>query len=68
MQSKVKLKKTVEVEAKVGDEVKAPDSIFRDDIKLYICHIEGDLLFISSEPNSPKDECETAFAEDCYLV
>jgi len=62
------ISKLIQVEAKIGDQIKAPTSIFNDDQKLYICHIEGDILFIDTQPNSPKDECETAFIEDCYLV
>lgn len=62
------IRKQIEVEVKVGDVIKAPNTIFRDDLTLYVCHIEGDLLYISDEIDSPKDECETSFAEDCYLV
>ena len=62
------IRKQIEAEVKVGDEIKAPNSIFRDDLTLYVCHVEGDLLFISTEKDSPKNECETSFAEDCYLV
>ena len=62
------IKKMIEVEAKIGDEVKAPGSIFRDDIILYICHIEDDLLYINTDVETPKDECEVVFSEDCYLV
>jgi len=62
------VKKTIEVEVKIGDEIKAPDSIYRSDLKLYVCHIEDDLLYISTELSVQKDECVTAFAEDCYLV
>ena len=61
------IRKQIEVEVKVGDEIKAPSSIFRDDLTLYVCHIEGDLLYLSTEKDSPKNECETSFAEDCYL-
>ncbi len=62
------IKKTIEVFAEVGNEIKAPGSIFRDDLKLFICHIEGDLLFISDEPGTIKEDCESVFAEDCCLV
>lgn len=62
------IRKEIKVEVKVGDEIKAPNSIFRDDLTLYVCHIEGELLFISTEKESTKDECETSFVEDCYLV
>lgn len=62
------IRKQIEVEVKVGDEIKAPNSIFRDDLTLYVCHIEGDLLFLSTEKDTPKNECETSFVEDCYLV
>jgi hypothetical protein len=62
------ISKLIKVEAKIGDEIKAPISIFNDNVKLYICHIEGDLLFFDTDLNSPKDECEAAFAEDCHLV
>jgi len=61
------IKKQIEVEAKVGDKIKAPDSIFRDDIELFICYIQDDLLFISPYLNSTMDQCETVFAEDCYI-
>jgi hypothetical protein len=56
------------VEVKVGDIVEAPETIYRSDLTLYVCHIEGDLLYISDEISAPKNECETSFAEDCYLV
>lgn len=62
------IRKTIMIEAKIGDEIKAPGSIYRNDLKLYICHISGDLLYISDEKNTPKDECESVFAEDCYVV
>lgn len=61
------IKKISEVEAKIGDIVKAPFSIFREDLKIYICHIEGDILYISPEKNSPKEDCETTFSDDCFL-
>ena len=62
------IKKEILVEVKVGDLVKAPNTVYRDDLKLYVCHIENDLLYISNEINTPKEECETSFVEDCYLV
>ncbi len=62
------IRKTILVEPKIDDEIKAPHSFFSDDINLYICHIEGDLLYISTEKNAPKNECETFFAEDCYII
>lgn len=62
------IRKEIQVEAKIGDIIKAPNTIYRCDITLYICHIEGDLLFISDKKDTIKDECETSFAEDCYLV
>lgn len=62
------IRKEIQVEAKIGDIVLAPTTVFRSDITLYICYIEGDLLFISDEKDSPMDECETSFAEDCYLA
>ena len=62
------IRKEIQVEAKVGDIVKAPNTIFRDGLTLYICHIEGDLLYISTVKDSPKEECETSFVEDCYLA
>lgn len=61
------IRKQIHIEVKVGDIVKAPNTIFRDDITLYVCHIEGDLLYISDEKDSPKDECETSFVEDCFI-
>ncbi len=62
------IRKEILVEAKVNDVVKAPNSVYRDDLTLYVCHIEDDLLYISDEKNAPKEECETSFVEDCYLV
>jgi len=62
------IRKEILVEAKVGDVVKAPNTVFRDDLTLYVCHIEDDLLYISDEINTPKKGCETSFVEDCYLV
>ncbi len=62
------IRKEILVEVKVNDVVKAPNSVYRDDLTLYVCHIEDDLLYISDEKNAPKEECETSFAEDCYLV
>lgn len=62
------IRKQIEVEVKVGDIVKTTRGIFRDDLTLYVCHIEGDLLYISDEIGSSKNECETCFVEDCYLV
>ena len=61
------IRKTIEVEVKVGDIVRAPNTIFRDDLVLYVCHIEGDLLYVSNDIGAPKNECERTFAEDCYL-
>ena len=62
------IRKEIFVEVKVGDIVKAPNTVFRDDITLYVCHIDGDLLYIYDEPDTPKSECETSFVEDCYLM
>lgn len=62
------IRKYIEVEAKIGDIVKAPFSIFREDLTIYICHIEGDILYISTEKDSPKEDCETTFADDCFLI
>jgi hypothetical protein len=56
------------IEVKVGDLVKVPNTVYRDDLTLYVCHIENDLLYISDEKNTLKEECETSFVEDCYLV
>jgi hypothetical protein len=53
---------------KVGDIVKAPNTVYRDDITLYVCYIDGDLLYISDDKNATKDECETSFVEDCYRI
>jgi hypothetical protein len=50
-----------------GDEVKV-DSIFRDDITLYICHIEGDLIYISWDKKATKGECESFFSEDVTII
>lgn len=60
--------KITKVEAKIGDEVAAPNTVFRSDLTLYICHIDGDLLYINTEKDSTKSECEVSFAEDCYLT
>lgn len=49
----------------VGDIVKPTRGIFRDDLTLYVCHIEGDILYISDESNCAKENCETVFVEDC---
>ena len=38
------IRKEILVEVKVGDVVKAPNTIYRDDLTLYVCHIEDDLL------------------------
>lgn len=62
------IRKTIYTDAKIGDIIKAPNGIFRDDLELYICHIDGNLLYISTDKNALKNECETAFAEDCYLI
>jgi adenine-specific DNA methylase len=62
------IRKYIEVEAKIGDIIKAPFSIFREDLTLYICYIEGDLLYISPEKDSPKEDCETTFSDDCFLL
>ncbi len=62
------IRKEILVEVKVGDVIKAPNTVYRDDLTLYVCHIDGDLLYISTEIDSPKVDCETSFVEDCYLV
>lgn len=62
------IRKEILVEVKVGDIVKAPNTVYRDDLTLYVCHIDNELLYISNEINTPKEECETSFVEDCYLV
>jgi hypothetical protein len=62
------IKKQIEVEAQIGDQVKAPKTIFRSDLTLYICHIEGDLLYVSPISSADKDDCETSFVDDCYLI
>jgi len=62
------IRKTIQVEAQVGDIVKAPNTVFREDIQLYICHIDNDLLYVSDVLNTLKSECEVSFAEDCYIV
>jgi len=63
-----KVKKVCLVEVKIGDKIESDYSIFRNDLDIYVCHIDDDLLYISTELNVPKDECERVFAEDCYLV
>lgn len=70
------VRKEVMIEVKIGDTVECPNSILKDDSwrygrsssNLYVCHIEDDLLFLSKNINSYKDECEVVLAEDCYLV
>jgi len=62
------IRKEILFEVKVDDVVKAPNTVYRDDLTLYVCHIEGDLLYISDKKNAPKKECETSLVEDCYLV
>ena len=60
------------IETQIGDRVKFLNlinyNVFRSDLDLYVCHIEGDLLFISDEMGAPKEECETAFVEDCQII
>lgn len=63
-----KIRKEVVVEAEIGQKIKAPKTVFREDLILYINHIEGDLLYISDEIGSSKEQCECSFAEDCYLI
>lgn len=65
---RILLKKTILAEAAIGDEIKAPLSIFRDDLKLYICHIDKNLVYFNTSPNTPKSQCESAFAEDLELA
>jgi adenine-specific DNA methylase len=62
-----KIRKEIEVEVQIGDIISTTNHFYRSDVTLYVCHIDGDLLYISDEENSPKNECETFFAEDCYL-
>lgn len=62
------VRKQIYIEAKIGGIVLAPNSIFRDDISLYICYIKGDLLYISDEKNTTIEDCQCEFSEDCYLV
>ena len=62
------IRKEIEVEAKIGDIVLAPKTVYRSDLTLYICYIKGDLLYISDEKDAPIEECEKSFAEDCYLA
>ena len=67
-----KIRKEVFVEAKVGDEIRVKGTYFRSDLPLFINHIEeglsSSLIFYSFDKGLPKDECETAFDEDCFLV
>lgn len=51
----------------IGDEVKVENSIFRDDVKLYICYISDSLIYVSYDKRSPKDECESFFPEDVTI-
>jgi hypothetical protein len=62
------IRKEILVEVKVGDIVKSSTTIYNDSIKLYVCYIEGDLLYISDDKKSLKEDCEKSFVEDCYLV
>jgi len=62
------IRKTIEVVAEIGMEIKAKRGVYRDDLPIYICHIDGEFLWYSDIKNSPKDECEGSYAEDCYLV
>jgi hypothetical protein len=62
------IQKTILVEPNIGDKIKAPHSVFRDDLELYICFITGDILHISCEKDAPLEECVAAFCEDCYLI
>ena len=56
------------IDVQIGDVVKAPNTIFRSDLDLYVCHIEGDLLFISDDKGATKEECETSLIEDCSII
>lgn len=56
------------IDVQIGDVVKAPNTIFRSDLDLYVCFIEGDLLFISDDKGASKGECETALVEDCQII
>ena len=60
--------KTEEADFGVGMEIKTTRGIYRDDIQIFICHIEGEFLWYSDIKNTPKEECEGTFIEDCYLV
>ena len=64
----MKVKTISHTTPQIGDEVKVEGSIFRDDIKLYICHIEGSLIYISWDRRSPKSECESFFPEDVTII
>jgi hypothetical protein len=68
IKSKTLIRKEILVEVKVGDVIKAPNTIFRNDLTLYVCHVEGDLIYISDKINTPKHECEVSLVQDCYLV
>ena len=62
----------MDTEFKIGDIVKAPNTIFGEDTTLYVCHIEKHtfvtLLYVSDNPNADKSECEKTFDEDTILV
>ncbi len=62
------IRKEIEVEAKIGDIVLAPKTVYRSDLILYICYIKDDLLYISHEKDASIEECEKSFSEDCYLA
>lgn len=55
-------------EPKVGDKISTDGTIFRDGVELFICHIEGELIYFSWDKSATKGECETSFAEDATIL
>ena len=71
----MKLKKTIEVEAHIGDEIFIPEGRWSQDGPLYIQHIDGDTIYFAPYPLQrntikplPKDQCDQAYSEYCHLV
>jgi len=63
-----KIKKTIEIETEVGMEIKTTRGIYRDDIRIFICYVDGNIIYYSDDKNAPIKECESIHSEDCYLI
>ena len=62
------IKKEIIVEVKIGDEVYAPWTDYGLGTSLYVCHIDGDMLYINPNKNASREECEKHNAENCELI